>query len=50
MPPFRFLFETRKIERAPSPDALGLPRGQLPPAGYEIIPKPEARALTESVN
>ena len=25
--------------------ALGLPGGQLPPAGYEIIPKPDARAL-----
>jgi hypothetical protein len=45
MPPFRFLFEKRRIERGPSPDALnGL--GELAPApGYEIIPTREAKAL-----
>ena len=45
MPPYRFLFETRRIERAPSPDALPLPGGLAPPSGYEIVPKPEAKAL-----
>ena len=45
MPPFRFLFETRKIERSPSPDALVLPPHLAPPPGYEIVPKPEAAAL-----
>lgn len=45
MPPYRFLFEQRKITRAPSPDALRLTGELAPPAGYEIIPKPEARAL-----
>ena len=42
MPPYRFLFEKRKIERVPSPDALA----ELSPGpGYEIVPKPEAQAL-----
>lgn len=45
MPPYRFLFEQRKITRAPSPDALQLSGEFAPPAGYEIVPKPEARAL-----
>jgi len=45
MPPYRFLFETHRIERAPSPDALMLPASLAPPPGYEIVPKPEAKAL-----
>jgi cytochrome c oxidase cbb3-type subunit II len=45
MPPYRFLFETRKIEGTPSPDALVLPDKIAPPAGYEIVARPEARAL-----
>jgi cbb3-type cytochrome oxidase cytochrome c subunit len=45
MPPYRFLFEMRKIERCPSPDAMVLPRDAGPPPGYEIVPKPEAIAL-----
>jgi len=45
MPPFRFLFEKRKIERGVSPDALSLPPELAPPAGYEIVPKTEAKAL-----
>ena len=45
MPPYRFLFETRRIERMPSLDALTLPRELAPPAGYEVVPKPEAKAL-----
>ncbi len=45
MPPYRFLFEKRKIERSPSPDALVLPPKLAPPPGYEIVPRPGARAL-----
>ncbi len=45
MPPFRFLFEVRKIGSTPSPDALNLPAGFAPAEGYEVVPKPEAREL-----
>lgn len=45
MPPFRFLFETKKIGDAPSPDALNLPGKFAPPAGYEVVPKPGAKQL-----
>ena len=45
MPPFRYLFETRKIGDAPSPDALNLPPGFTSPAGYEVVPKPAAKEL-----
>ena len=45
MPPFRFLFEAKKIGDAPSPDALNLPKEFAPPAGYEVVPKPEAKQL-----
>jgi cytochrome c oxidase cbb3-type subunit 2 len=45
MPPFRYLFEVRKIGREPSPDALKLPPEFTPPAGYEVVPRPEAREL-----
>lgn len=45
MPPYRFLFEKRRIERAPSMDALALPPEIAPAPGYEIVPKPEAKAL-----
>ena len=45
MPPFRYLFEIRKIGNAASPDALVFPKGSGPPAGYEVVPKPEAREL-----
>src|SRR5207248_6425225 len=41
MPPFRFLFAKRKIDRMRSPEALDLPVQ----VGYEIVPKPEGRAL-----
>jgi hypothetical protein len=39
MPPYQYLFERRRIERALSADAL------LVESGFEIVPKPEARAL-----
>ncbi|HYG34418.1 MAG TPA: ribosomal protein L7/L12, partial [Clostridia bacterium] len=45
MPPYRYLFEKRRIERGPSPDALTLPPAFAPEPGYEIVPKPEATAL-----
>ena len=45
MPPFRFLFETKKIGDAPSPDALNLPKEFAPPAGYEVVPTTEAKQL-----
>lgn len=45
MPPFRFLFERKKIGTHPSPDALRLPQEFAPPEGFEIVPKSEARAL-----
>ena len=45
MPPFRYLFEVRKIGREPSPDALKLAPEFAPAAGYEVVPGPEAREL-----
>jgi len=45
MPPFRYLFEKRRIEEARSPDALELSGNLAPPPGYEIVPKPQAKAL-----
>lgn len=47
MPPFPFLFEKQKIGSIPSPDALKLPSEFAPEPGYEIVPKPEARALVQ---
>jgi cytochrome c oxidase cbb3-type subunit 2 len=44
MPPYRYLFEVRKIGRTPSPDALILPP-ELAVAGREIVPTPEAKDL-----
>lgn len=45
MPPYRFLFERRRIEKERSPEALVLPPELAPGPGYEILPKPEATAL-----
>jgi len=45
MPPYRFLFEKRRIERVPAPDALALTGELAPEPGYEIVPRPAARAL-----
>lgn len=45
MPPYRFLFERRRIERLPSPDALSLTGDLAPEKGYEIVPRPAAVAL-----
>jgi cytochrome c oxidase cbb3-type subunit 2 len=45
MPAYPFLFEKKKIGKAPSADALALPKEFAPEAGYEIVPKAEAKAL-----
>ncbi len=47
MPPFRFLFETRKAGADRSAGALDLPTELAPPAGCEVIPKPAARDLVD---
>jgi cbb3-type cytochrome oxidase cytochrome c subunit len=44
MPRYQFLFEKRKIGNEPRPDALQLSK-EFAPEGYEIVPKPEAKAL-----
>ncbi|HEX3719277.1 MAG TPA: cbb3-type cytochrome c oxidase subunit II [Verrucomicrobiae bacterium] len=45
MPSYRFFFKTRKIEGAPSPDALVLSGKDAPAPGYEVVPGPRARSL-----
>jgi cbb3-type cytochrome oxidase cytochrome c subunit len=44
MPAYPFLFEKKKIGKQSSPDALLLPK-EFAVEGYEIVPKPEAKAL-----
>lgn len=45
MPPFRFLFEKRKITGQRPDDALDLTGVEAPEWGYEIVPRAEAKAL-----
>jgi cytochrome c oxidase cbb3-type subunit 2 len=45
MPPFRYLFDLRKLGAAPSPEALQFPKDFVLPAGYEVVPTPEAKQL-----
>ena len=45
MPPFRYLFEVRKNTGESSPEALKLPPEFAPPAGFEVVPTPEAVEL-----
>jgi cbb3-type cytochrome oxidase cytochrome c subunit len=45
MPPYRYLFETRRIRQAPSPQALVLEGDLAPEPGFEIVPTDDARAL-----
>jgi cytochrome c oxidase cbb3-type subunit II len=45
MPSYRFLFDNRRIQGAPSPDALQVTGDKAPAPGFEIVPRPEARAL-----
>jgi len=47
MPPYRFLFEKRKVNRQLSPEALKLSGKFAPPPGYEVVPKAAARALVD---
>jgi len=45
MPPYRFLFEKRRIKHGSSPEALVLPTELAPEPGYEVVPTHEAKAL-----
>jgi cbb3-type cytochrome oxidase cytochrome c subunit len=45
MPPYRFLFEKRKILREPSPNALRFTGEFAPERGCEIVPTDQAKAL-----
>jgi cbb3-type cytochrome oxidase cytochrome c subunit len=45
MPPYRFLFEKRKMGREPSPNALKLAGEFAPEPGCEIVPTDQAKAL-----
>jgi cbb3-type cytochrome oxidase cytochrome c subunit len=45
MPPYRFLFEKRKLGRQPSPEALVLAGEPGTGAGYEVVPTQAAKAL-----
>jgi len=46
MPPFKYLYKTRKIVGQPTDEAVKLPKGwTLPEPGTEIVPTREARAL-----
>jgi len=45
MPPYRYLFEKRRIQHRRSAEALELPPETAPEPGFEIVPSPEAQAL-----
>lgn len=46
MPSFRFLYKVRQIQGQPSEDAVkGLVGPDAPPAGFEVVPTDEAKAL-----
>jgi cytochrome c oxidase cbb3-type subunit 2 len=45
MPEYRFLFVTQRISGQPAQDALVLSAADAPPAGFEVVPTPQARAL-----
>lgn len=45
MPPYRFLFEERKVAGQPSPQALRLPAPYGAKPGYEIVPTHRAEVL-----
>lgn len=48
MPPYRFLFEARKVVGQPSPDAISLPEtyeGAKIPEGFELVPTDRAKSL-----
>ena len=45
MPPFRDLFEVRRIQGQRSDEALDLTGADAPAAGYEVVPTSEAKNL-----
>lgn len=45
MPPYRFLFQKRKVNQVRSADALALEGDLAPGPGFEIVPTTEAKAL-----
>jgi cytochrome c oxidase cbb3-type subunit 2 len=45
MPPYRFLFEKKALKFGAKPSTNALPSVAGAPVGFEILPKPEARAL-----
>jgi cytochrome c oxidase cbb3-type subunit 2 len=46
MPSYRYLYKTTKVVSQPSADAIqGLKGPHAPPAGYEVIPTEDAKAL-----
>ncbi len=47
MPPFAYLYEVRRIEGRPSPNALSFPPDSefAPEEGYEVVPTRQAEAL-----
>lgn len=45
MPPFRYLFNKRKIIGEPSLNAVTLFGNDKPEEGYEVVPSPDAQAL-----
>lgn len=45
MPAYRYLFARAPLLGSPLPDALSLSGRNAPPPGFQIVPKPEARAL-----
>ena len=44
-PPLTFLYETRKIVGQPSTEAVHVTGEYQPPAGYEVVPRHDAKAL-----
>ena len=45
MPPYRYLFEKRKISGQRSDEALNLTGEDAPEPGWEVVPTPDAKAL-----
>ncbi|MCC7377588.1 MAG: cbb3-type cytochrome c oxidase subunit II [Verrucomicrobiales bacterium] len=45
MPAYPYLFEKRPVAGFPSPDALKLEGEFAPETGFEVVPRPEAKAL-----
>lgn len=45
MPSYRYLYRLQKIEGQPSANAIALLPPDNPPAGFEVVPTPDAEAL-----